>query len=290
MTAAALHLAALTDRALVRVAGADARPFLHNLLTQDVEGLAPGELRYGALLTPQGRLLNELFLLGEADSVVLDAPAAQREALVARLKLYRLRAKATIEPLDEPVFAGWTTGGPVEAPGPAWRPDPRSPELGIRAYGAPDLEQASADALDYDAHRLRWGVPAAADLLEDRTYPIEADFDLLNGIDFRKGCFVGQETTSRMKRRGPIKTRLVPITFDGAAPPFGAEVLAGELRAGEVRSGGPGRALALLRIDRAVGAALTVEGRPVRLDPPPWLEPTLQPPEPAHISSGQEVV
>ena len=93
----------------------------------------------------------------------------------------------------------------------------------------------------------------------------------MNGIDFKKSCFVGQETTSRMKRRGAIKSRMVPIAFEGAPPPFGAELMAGDLRAGEVRSGLTGRALALARLDRTAAANLTVEGRPVRLDIPAWL-------------------
>jgi folate-binding protein YgfZ len=113
------------------------------------------------------------------------------------------------------------------------------------------------------------------DCPDDKTYPIEADFDLLHGVDFRKGCFVGQETTSRMKRRGAIRSRMVPIVFEGPPPPFGAELLAGELRAGEVRSGREGRAIALVRLDRAAGAALSVDGRPARLDAPAWLRPAL---------------
>jgi len=121
-------------------------------------------------------------------------------------------------------------------------------------------------------HRLQLGVPdPARDCVSDKTYPIEANFDLLGGIDFKKGCFVGQETTSRMHRRGTLKTRMAPITFDGPPPPFGAEVLAGELRAGQVLSGAKGRAMALLRLDRVAGADLSVEGRPVRAEPPPWM-------------------
>ena len=104
----------------------------------------------------------------------------------------------------------------------------------------------------------------------DRTYPIEANFDLLNGIDFAKGCFVGQETTSRMKRRGAIKTRMLPIAFDGPAPPGGAEVLKGELRAGEVMTGREGAAIALLRLDRIDGE-LTVDGRTVTARRPEWM-------------------
>ena len=146
--------------------------------------------------------------------------------------------------------------------------DPRLAELGWRCYGA--LEATATEA-EREAQKLRLGVPGPADWETDRTYPIEANFDLLNGIDFKKGCFVGQETTSRMKRRGTIKNRMLPIVFDGPAPPRGTEVLAGDLRAGEVLSGGDGRAFALLRLDRALGAELTVDGRPVRAEVPGWM-------------------
>jgi folate-binding protein YgfZ len=122
----------------------------------------------------------------------------------------------------------------------------------------------------YDAHRLALGVPDTADWGTDRTYPIEADFDLLNGIDFQKGCFVGQETTSRMKRRGTIKNRMLPMVFEGPAPVFGTEVLAGTLRAGEVLSGRDGRAMALVRLDR-IGGELSVDGRAVSVDWPAWM-------------------
>ena len=115
----------------------------------------------------------------------------------------------------------------------------------------------------------RDGVPDAADFAPDSDYPIECDLDLLNAIDFQKGCFIGQETTSRMKRRGTIKTRLVPIVFKGPPPPFGAEILNGDLRAGEVRSGLDGRAMALLRLDRMSGA-LRIGDREARADPPTW--------------------
>jgi folate-binding protein YgfZ len=107
-----------------------------------------------------------------------------------------------------------------------------------------------------------------ADCPAESAYPIEANFDLLAGIDFQKGCFVGQETTSRMKRRGMIKNRMLPIAYDGPPPPFGAEVLAGERRAGEVLSGQDGRAMALLRLDRIEGVALSVDGRAVSVERP----------------------
>ena len=258
------RIARLSSRALIRVSGPDTRSFLHTLLTQDVESLAPGDLRFGGLLSPPGRLLFDLFLWGEDEAVVLDVAADRREALLARLGMYKLRAKVTVEADDGAVFAAW---GGVLPPG--FVPDPRLPELGGRRYGGDPEPDATED--EYQVHRLAVGVPdPAADAPSDKTYPIEANFDLLNGIDFRKGCFVGQETTSRMKRRGAIKTRMLPLAFEGPPPPFGAEVLNGELRAGQVLSGVDGAAMAALRLDRLEGE-LTVDGRAVQLRRPDWM-------------------
>ncbi len=142
--------------------------------------------------------------------------------------------------------------------------------MAIAATASP--QPANADLAAYEAHRLALGVPGPADWGDDRTYPIEANFDLLNGIDFKKGCFVGQETTSRMKRRGQIKTRMAPITFDGPAPDPGSELLAGDLRAGEVLTGGEGLAMAALRLDRANAEPRTLpDGRAWAPKWPAWM-------------------
>ena len=258
-------LATLADRAVVRLAGPDRHSFLQGLITQDVETLQPGELRYGALLTPQGRLRWDLFLYGALDGVALDVAAGAQDELVQALSLYRLRAKVEIAATSEPVLAAW---GAVPE-GADWRPDPRLPELGWRTLA----ERPAAASSDYRAHRLALGVADPAEDAVEPLYPIDANLDLLNGIDFRKGCFVGQETTSRMKRRGQIKSRIAPLACDGPALEPGAEVMTGELRAGRVLSGVPGRSLALLRIDRAVNALLAVGNQPVSLDLPQWLQP-----------------
>ncbi|MFY8208556.1 MAG: YgfZ/GcvT domain-containing protein [Caulobacter sp.] len=258
------RLARLASRAVIAVSGPDWRSFLQGLLTQDVETLAAGELRFAGLLTPQGKLLYDLFVAGTEDGALLDVAAAHRDAILTRLTMYRLRAKVDLTASDRPVIAVF--GG--EAPGGGLYADPRLPALGARAY---DDRTTDADEDAYEAYRLALGAPGPADWGSETTYPIEANFDLLAGIDFKKGCFVGQETTSRMKRRGTIKNRMLPITFEGPPPPFGAEVLAGELRAGEVLSGRDGRAMALLRLDRIEGAALSVEGRPVQVERPEWL-------------------
>ena len=259
-----MPIARLDSRALVRIAGPDWRGFLQGLLTNDVETLAEHEARFAALLTPQGKFLFDLFVVGRPDGCLLDCQADRRDALIQRLSMYRLRAKVEIEAVDGAVFAAW------EQADCAGVLDPRLPVLGWRIYDGSPPTTATED--DYDAFRLALGVPdPARDCLPDRTYPIEANFDLLKGVDFQKGCFVGQETTSRMKRRGAIKNRMLPITFDGAAPAFGAELLAGDLRAGEVLTGRQGRAMALVRLDRIEGADLTVDGRAVRVDRPAWL-------------------
>lgn len=251
----------LTSRSLISLSGPDWRSFLQGLLTQDVDSLAAGEIRFGALLTPQGRLLNDLFLIGREDGVWLDVQATQREALIQKLSLYRLRAKVVIEADDTPVSAD--IGDGTEG-----LEDPRLPGLGRRIYGP---VAAHEDEAAYRDHCRRLGVPGPADWGEDRTYPIEANFDLLNGIDFQKGCFVGQETTSRMKRRGQIKTRMAPVLIEGEAPPPGSELLtAAELRAGEVLSGQTGLVMAAVRLDRIDGP-LTIDGKAARVALPDWL-------------------
>ena len=263
-----MSIARLDSRAVIAVSGPDWRAFLQGLLTQDVETIAPGELRFSALLTPQGKLLHDLFVAGKEEGALLDVAADHRDAILQRLSMYRLRAKVTLEASDLAVFAVFGE----DASGEGFHADPRLPALGARAYGLAVVPDADEDA--YEAHRLALGVPGPADWGSEANYPIEADFDLLSGIDFKKGCFVGQETTSRMKRRGTIKNRMLPIAFDGPPPPFGAEVLAGTLRAGEVLGGRDGRAMALLRLDRIEGADLTVDGRPVRVETPEWLSRT----------------
>ena len=263
-------LVRLRSRALIVLGGADWRDFLHNLISQNVETLAVGEIRFGALLTPQGKVLYDLFVIGREDGCWLDVAAEHRDVILQRLTIYRLRAKVTITASEAEVAALF---GQDEASGEGWLTDPRLQDLGFRGYGmAAPQGVTEGDEADYAAFARSLGVPGPADWGVEQTYPIEANFDLLNGIDFKKGCFVGQETTSRMKRRGTVKTRFLPIAFEGPAPPPGAEVLAGDLRAGQVLSGADGLAMASLRLDRIEGVNLTVDGRPVRVVRPDWFE------------------
>jgi folate-binding protein YgfZ len=284
-----LTFAPLKSRALIAVGGPDWRSFLQGLITQDVETLKAGEVRFGGLLTPQGRLLYDLFLVGREDGCWLDVEAEHRAAFLRRLLIYRLRSKVTLEADETPVsilFPALPRGGadpsgaseiadsvwtPAFAGKGGWVHDPRLPQLGWRGYGVSAPSDATgADESVREAQKLALGVPGPADWGVDRTYPIEANFDLLNGIDFAKGCFVGQETTSRMKRRGQVKSRMLPVAFKGPPLAPGTEVLAGDLRAGVVTSSGEGRAIALMRLDRAAGQALTASGRPVTVERPAW--------------------
>ena len=263
--------ATLSDRALIRLSGPDWRGFLQGLITQDVETMTSGEMRYAALLTPQGRLLHDLFIIADDAGGLLDVSESTREALTSRLKMYRLRAKVEIAPEEGRVSAVFGDGAPA---GSGWRPDPRLAALGWRGIdqASPDWAVPAADGA-YDRHRLSLGVADVdRDSLSDRAYALEANLDLLNGVDFHKGCFVGQETTSRMKRRSVVKSRLAPLRFEGPAPSPGSEVLKGSLRAGEVRSGVEECALALLRLDRAMTGPLSVDGRLVALEIPEWMQ------------------
>jgi len=267
--AEARYFAELPSRAVIMLSGDGWREFLQGLITQDVQSLQDGELRFAALLAPQGRLLYDLFLVSTPEGCLIDCAAEHRESLMGRLGLYKLRAKVTIAPSDVRVSVCW--GGEVALAG--WLADPRHSQLGARGYGASiPTDSRRVDEAAFESHNRRLGVPCPTDWRPDTIYPIEANFDLLGGIDFKKGCFVGQETTSRMKRRGVIKSRMAPISFEGDPPPFGSELLAADLRVGQVLSGESGLAMAMLRLDR-------LKLQPLRLDdgrswfavPPAWL-------------------
>lgn len=258
-----MSIARLNSRAVIRIEGPDARHFLHNLLTQNVETIEDGELRFGALLTPQGRLMVDMMVWAKGDTLWLDVPVAARDALVQRLSMYKLRLNVTVSAKDDAVFVAW--GEQPEG----FVADPRLEGLGFRAIGFAGETTASEE--DWHAHRMALGVAEAAmDTPQDKTYPIEANFDLINGIDFHKGCFIGQETTSRMKRRGTIKNRILPFRFEGEAPAIGTEVLNGERRAGEVTGVLGQQGMALMRLDRMDGE-LTVDGRVVVVNRPDWV-------------------
>ena len=283
-----MKAALLQDRGVVKVAGADARHFLHGLISTDVLSLTPGTARFGALLSPQGKIIAD-FMIVEAPAengsgFFLDLPRAQAPVLVAKFNLYKLRSRVIAEDLSDVlgIVAAWDGSGTTSS-GLAYA-DPRLPALGLRVMVAPHraaevaaaLGAALRDAGDYEAHRIALGVPQGGrDFGYGDTFPHEADMDQLGGVDFAKGCYVGQEVVSRMEHRGIARTRAVPVRYAGAAPQAGASITAGERQIGTMGSAAKGRGLALIRLDRAAdalsrGEPLFAGGTAINLVKPGW--------------------
>jgi folate-binding protein YgfZ len=284
----AMKTALLPDRGVVKVTGDEARRLLHGLVTADVNALAPGEARYAALLTPQGKIIVD-FLITEAETAdgggfFLDCPRALAPALVEKLTFYRLRAKVGIDDLSGKlgVMALWEGTGVTEYG--LLYPDPRLPALGLRCILPPDLAADAAaelgaslvDAAAYELHRIALGVPRGGqDFTYGDAFPHEADMDQLGGVDFAKGCYIGQEVVSRIEHRGIARTRIVPVVYDGFAPEAGMAVMAGDKNVGTLGSTAGGRGLAMLRLDRAhdalaAGTPLAAGGVALRIVKPDW--------------------
>jgi tRNA-modifying protein YgfZ len=281
-----MKAALLPDRGVIKVIGDGARNFLHGLVTADMLELTPGSARFCALLTPQGKIIAD-FLVVEARAedgggFFLDAPRALIATLVAKFNLYKLRAKVLIEDLSEilGVLAVW--GGASAAQYCLYYGDPRLPALGARmmipphraADAAAELGAMLVAADEYEAHRIALGIPRGGiDFAYGDAFPHETDMDQLGGVDFAKGCYIGQEVVSRIEHRGTARTRAVPIRYDGAAPPSGAAITASGRQVGTLGSAMGGRGIALLRLDRVAesdGAALHAGGVPIHIVKPDW--------------------
>lgn len=242
-------------RSLIRIGGEERESFLQALVTNDLEKLVDG-IVYAALLTPQGKYLSDFFLVPEPETILIDVDSALAPDLLRRLTLYRLRAKVTIEPVDMPVICGLG-----ETPEGAFA-DPRDPALGWRAYGA---ELTEPVPVDWTALRVEHAIPQqGTELIPDDSYILEFDFERLNGVDFRKGCFVGQEIVARMKHKTTLRKGLVRVQIDGHAEP-GTEITAGGKSVGRLGSQSGGSGLAYLRFDRAGGEMQAGDARLHRL-------------------------
>lgn len=283
-----MQVALLPDRGVVKVAGDDARGFLNGLVTNDIAKVAPGKPRFAALLTPQGKIIVD-FIVAEAPGndgggFFLDCPRALASALVEKLNFYKLRAKVICEDLSNVlgVMAIWD--GTAESEYGLSYPDPRLPALGSRIMLPPHLaEEAAADlggmlagADAYEAHRIALGVPRGGlDFIYGDTFSHEADMDQLNGVDFGKGCYIGQEVVSRVEHRASARSRVVPIVYDEFAPSSGLPVMAGDRQIGTLGSTAKGHGLALVRLDRigdalAAGATIEAGGIAIRAVKPAW--------------------
>jgi tRNA-modifying protein YgfZ len=253
------HAALLSGRGVIRVAGADAPKYLQGLITNDIGKAQDGSAVHSGLLSPQGKILFDFIVVGAAavGGYYLDVAHDKAGELVKRLVFYRLRAK--VEIAEEParlVLACW--GEPPRLPeGAVAYPDPRLPDLGLRVIlpagaSAAALGCSPASEADYDALRIKLGMPEGGqDYRFGETFPHEALFDQLNGVDFAKGCYVGQEVVSRMEHRGTARRRIVPIEGEAALPAPGSSVEAAGVPIGSLGSVSGASGLALVRLDRA---------------------------------------
>jgi hypothetical protein len=268
----------LPERGVLAIGGPDARAFLQGLISNDIERVGPEQAIYAALLTPQGKFLFDFIIMQAGETLLLDVERARAAELHKRLMMYKLRAKVTIEDQSERFAIAALLGDGVAAaldlPAHAgaartWRDglaliDPRLTELGGRAVlpaasAAQTLTDAGFEALPADAYeqrRIALGVPdGARDLIVDKATLLENGFEELHGVDFKKGCFVGQELTARMKYRGLVRKRLMPVELRGPCPDSGAIIRLGDKEAGEMRSSINGQGLALLRLEQIAKAA-----------------------------------
>jgi tRNA-modifying protein YgfZ len=264
----------LPDRGVVKVAGEEARAFLHGLVSANILTLAPGAARFCALLSPQGKIFADFIIVEaparEGGGFFLDVPGDLANPLVDKLNIYKLRSRVVIENLSEVlgVLTAWDGAG-TTAIGLAYH-DPRLPALGLRVMlpphragdAASELGAIRVEASEYEAHRIALAIPrGGADFKYGDAFPHEADMDQLGGVDFAKGCYVGQEVVSRMEHRGIARTRVLPIRYHGAPPQPGEPIMSGQRQIGTMGSASGGHGLALLRIDR-IADALS-EGEPL---------------------------
>ena len=285
----------LDHRGLLRVGGADRIDFLQGIVSNDVARISDQHSLWSAFLTPQGKFLHEFFLAEDGDTFLLDCEAERRADLARRLKLYKLRSQVTIEDVTQDHLVAALIGADAlsrldlsEEPGRTMSfggglafVDPRLARLGARAFLPREEAKAALDAAgfaagslaDYDSLRIAAGAPdGSRDLEVEKAILLENGFDELHGVDWDKGCFLGQELTARTKYRALIKKRLLPVEIDGPAPAPGTPVLAEGKGAGVMRSATDGIGLALLRLEYLGEGDAALTAGDARLTPkkPDW--------------------
>jgi folate-binding protein YgfZ len=259
----------LPHRGVIAVSGKDRVTFLNGLVSNDVAKAAHGQALWAAMLTPQGRYLTDFFILFDEDRLLIDAPSDAIPDLIKRLTRYRLRASVTLDDVSNSLYvhAAWNALPPEI---PLTAPDPRLPEAGYRLLSDTILAHDAAPTA-YNAHRIALGLPdGPPDLEPDKTLLLEAGFEELNGVDWQKGCYMGQELTARTKYRGLVKRRLIPVTLESTAPPAGTPILADGAEVGTIRSAAGAIALAMLRTD-ALAKPLIAGASLVTPRPPSWM-------------------
>ncbi len=268
-------LCRLESRNLVEVGGPEASDFLDRMITQNTKAASGRAAAFGALLTPQGKIISDFFVVRQENGgFLLDAPAAGAPELRKRLTMFKLRADVTIEASSLVVYAG--TGEPPATGLVAT--DPRHPDLGWRLYAPDGSIATNTDEATWQAHRVSLGIPeAGSDLPLLDAFPHDLAMDSLNGVDFAKGCYVGQEIVSRMRYRGTARRRPVTLSAEEDLPPAGTEILIGGRVAGHLGSVSGKHGIAILRLDRVRDAlmsneVITVDGRPVSVALPAWAD------------------
>ena len=272
----------LPHRGVITVSGDDRVAFLQGLISNDVTKVAPGKAVWAALLTPQGRFLNDMFVVDAGfGTLLLETEREKAPALARKLGMYKLRSKVTVEDRSATMDVAVVFGPGAEkhnaVPGALSYIDPRLPELGVRVLtpagqAGKMLGLPEAPLADYEALRLSLGVPdGSRDLPVEKALLLESGFDELNGVDWKKGCYMGQELTARTKYRGLVKKRLFPVKVEGALPAPGTAIERNGEEVGEIRSGAGNRALAMLRLE-ALEGALTAGGARIVPQKPDWMK------------------
>jgi folate-binding protein YgfZ len=277
------RIALLTDRGVVRVAGADALKLLQGVVTNDMDRLERQPAIHAALLTPQGKILFDFFVTNSPGGFLLETARSKSAELVQRLSMYKLRADVKIEDVSSNYTVAAFWGGAGVTGEAAAFADPRLPSLGFRVHASMESDwvlggrgAVSATAESYHAHRIAEGVPEGGkDYAFGETFPHEALLDVLNGVDFGKGCYVGQEVVSRMHHRGTARRRIVPVRSASDLPASGTDIRAAEAVIGTLGSVCGSRGLAMVRLDRAAealqaGVPLTAGGVTIALVKPAW--------------------
>ncbi|MBT8458930.1 MAG: folate-binding protein YgfZ [Boseongicola sp.] len=244
----------MDGRTVLKITGSDREDFLQNLITNDVSRLKDGMV-WTALLTPQGKYLADFFLIPAEDAILIDIATPLAQSLAQRLAMYKLRADVEIASTEITPSRG------PGAPSDGAFPDPRHTDLGWRAYdGRPD------EVAEWDAIRVEHMIPETGiELIPNESYPLEIAFERLNGVDFKKGCYVGQEVTARMKHKTELKKGLAQVAIDGEAP-LGTEITTIDGKpAGVLFTQANGKALAYLRFDRATDTMIAGDATLARL-------------------------
>ena len=266
----------LPNRGIIKISGDDRATFLQGLITNDVKKLETQPVIYACLLTPQGKFLFDFFIYNKGEFLLLECQSDRIQELIKKLSLYKLRSKVALEDVSENYQV--VVGGVIEARESEFVQDPRLQDLGMRALISGFSEFTRGDLSLYTLNSIALGVPdGSLDLIPDKSILLENGLDELHAIDWKKGCYIGQELTSRTKYTGIVRKRLFPVEIEGDLPPFGETLYWGDDKAGEMRSSQNNRGLALIRLEallqfQKTGAPFLCAGAQLKPYIPDWME------------------